>query len=382
MRSKTYIDTIIDEIKQQANAIQSKKDFFAFYQWMLAHQNFIDSLKELDNLPLPLSNESLIIENSNPITEIPNPVSTADSREENNITSEKKVIGQTFSFFKKAFGGCIEELNYHLNEEIVRRYQIEHGNLILIKGIEGRFPDGKPRYSFEVVDRSTTINEKLQYVTQGIVENIDGQYVVRKTTFQNIQLEDKDIILNIQQRDVEKHQLQQGDIIDGRFYDNSINSFRITQKYDIENNAHTTTPIESSKLLRRKKYKESKKINESLSMLDRLDTHTLAGKRILLVGLASRKKDFQSMLAKYPHIQLAHLTGDESTQSIRSAIAESDLVLINITENSHRATKLVTSICKEINVPVTSTSSDGLYMLLYSAKAFSEQIKRQKTKSS
>lgn len=388
MRSQPYLDTLITEVKQQVNAIQSREDFLTFYQWMNKHDKIIKLLEELDRLPLPLDESSLLVLNEDiesplrdsEIAQTVNLTGTPSAIEpvESVIKDAEDAIGRVFSFVKKASGGAIEELNFHLNEEFIRRRHIEHGNLLKIMGIEGRFPDGKPRYSIEVIDHTETEHKSLIAVTQGIVEFLFGKYLIRRTTSETIKLDGAEVTLLIQERDVEKHDLKEGDIIDGRFYKNSLESFRVTYKFPIESSKDDKS-IEYSRLTANRKKIKKENNMPTITMLDRLDTKSLKDKRILLIGLASRKTDFQSSLANYSHIQFEHLTGDEREVVMRNAIAQADVVLVNITENSHHATKLATVLCKDLNIPMKSTSADGLYMLLHTAKEFLEKTGRKKT---
>lgn len=362
-----YTDNIFKELKskivQEFNAINTLKEFNRYAEWAKPHYELLKQLAEIE----ALSSESK--------QEINETVDTVTKKEETNEKSkvedtsvDEYPIGQTFKFLKKAFGGVIDGLNYPITEELVRILHLENENKVKITRIKGHYQDGSPIYDFTIIDRNNIPNPLLFEVNQGVVKRIGSRFVVTNTVSTGtIKVEDSPAALYINDKDSARFKIVDGDIVDGRFYTNNIvNSFRVTYKYDTAEEAYISS-IESRKLSHRQS-NQSVQTESGNSMIERLDKTPFLGKKILLVGLASRVNDFKLSLVKTDDIEMVHLTGDEHKARIRAQILKADIVLLSTQENSHDATKYVASLCNDKNIPFKSTSGDGLFGILNDAK--------------
>lgn len=355
-----YRDKVFEEIRNELITKFQQIDFHEFpkfHEWATPHYKILEQLAELNRLEITVKPE--IFEDDNLENDLE---SNSIPIEENNLPYP---IGHVFTVDKKAFGAVLSELNYPLPEALIRDMGIENGNKVKIIGHKGNFHSGAPRWDMEIVDHASIPVPGLIEVFQGIVKKISHTLVVNQTVGGgSIWVNDSPATLYINESDKSRYDIKEGDIIDGRFYENNVTgSFRVTYKHDIEEAAQSQS-IESRRLHYRKN--NSMETEAGINMLERLDKQPLLNRNIVLVGLEGRKNDFSSNL-KGSNIQLTHLTGDEKKTSIRSTLKKADYVLISTFENSHDASKFTAKTCKELNVPCTHTHADGLHGVLMDA---------------
>lgn len=362
-----YIDKVFDEIKQaMVNELGnlSLSDYERYNEWLRPHHNIIENLLEIQNI-----NQKHNRTEPEPLTIEPETTCTEPETEE---PVAEYPIGHTFTFAKKAYGGVLEELSYPIPEDLVRGLELENKNILRITSIKGLFPDKTPIYEVEVVDRTETPNPDLADIKQGIVEKHGSRLVVTKTTNGPIVFNDSPTRLIISDKDKHRLKIQEGDIINGRFYTNNLSgSFRATYKYS----THVSTmskPVEAKRLLHRQN--NSVETECGPSMIDQLDKTPFLNTRILLVGLASRMNDFTQMLGKTNEIDFVHLSGDDHKAKTRAQILKADIVLIATVENSHDTSTYVADICNQYNIPCRSTHEDGLSGVLRDAKSLIEKV--------
>ncbi|MEX3625431.1 hypothetical protein [Viridibacillus arvi] len=379
-----YLDDIFKKIKEQVtleiSSVQNTDDFMKFCEWLEPHRIMIEQInilgsistcssastkfgKEVQQLE---SNSQIITENETNIDfteEVLVDEGVEDLEEVQNYP-----VGFEFSFSKRAYGGILDHLQYVIPEELVRKLQLESGYKIKIIGKSGHFQNGEPRYNFKVSDVSTRCdNELLCEIEQGIVESNGNSFFITKTIHGEHLVEGKPAKCNIVHKDVVRLGIQEGDIINGRFYSNNITkSFRATYKYDTDYIKQSKS-IEEMRLAHRKNNKDDTE-SLGLAMMDRIDTAPYRNKQILLIGLASRMTDFKEMLKGKEDVSLEHMTGDETKSFIRSQISKADIVLLSTQENSHDTTKYVASVCNELDVPFRSSHADGLFSILLDTK--------------
>ena len=346
-----YIDKIYSELiaKMVERLSETKlEEFEAYTEWADKHHTIISELVKLKQLE--------------PVVEIPVEEVEEKIKEEIVVSTnpDPYPLNHNFMFEKKAYGGVIVGLNYPIPEDLVRHYGIESGNILKITGVNGHFPDGSPRYKFEVIDTTCKPNPQLMEVKLGKVERVGGRLVVNETASgKSIMVEDSPATLFLQEKDIHnpKFKITDGDIIDGRFYVNNINSFRVTYKHDTEEMGNAET-VES----RRLSYRQNNPTESEagLSMIDRLDMNPFLNKKIVLIGLSSRVNDFKMYLDKVEGMQFVHLTGDEHKMKIRSNLASADFAVISTFENSHDTSTYCAEICNTYGIPCTSTHAVAL----------------------
>ena len=393
-----YVQALVNRIGENLEKVKDRNDLIQFVTWLEPYKGLMEQLNKIDEVEQSLT----LVNNTSPLvqststststtpkqaTELITPSSETTQSETEDIQSDSELfintinaieepteseenrtmIGKVFPFTLWASGGILEDIQYRLPEDMVRRMQLKNGYKLRIIEKLDNFPDGNPRYAFEVAEEIEVIHERLREITQAIVEARGNHLFIRKTVTSPITLLGRQVELPLRELDAERFHISEGDIINGRFYTNNLTSFRITWKYPIESE-EVVTPVEKARLLQRQTQKKNN-TNVGPSMLDRIDKSVLIGKKVIIVGLEGRMNDFNSVLA-HPNnrkLNVVHLTGDESEAVLRREIKDSDVVLLSTKENSHDATILGHAICKDLNVPVTSTDADGLYSILISA---------------
>ena len=356
-----YRDVVFSEIRNELIAKLQQielSDFENFYEWAMPHFKLLKRLADLKDLAI--TDEKTFDKEEEKVTEGKNAAKEKSQSEEDLLPYP---LGRIFTVNKKALGAVVAELNYPIPEALLREMNIENGNKVKIVGSNGVFPNGSPKWIFEVVDTTSVPVPDLVEISQGIVKNISHALVITETVGGGtIWVNDLPATLYINETDAIKHNIKDGDIVDGRFYANNVTgTFRVNYKHQIEESALIQS-IESRKLQYRKN--NTNETQSGISMLERLDTQPFLNRHIVLVGLESRKNDFAANLKRVGDIQLTHLTGDENKRSIRAILKKADYVLISTLENSHDASKYTAKTCKELDVPCTYTHADGLCSIL------------------
>jgi len=181
-------------------------------------------------------------------------------------------------------------LGYYMAEEYSRSYGLENGNVVEVIRQKGNFANGNPIYDFKIVDHKVVNNPDMCEVSSGIVELAGGRLVVMKTVNGSIRVDENSVVLYIADNDQVKHSIQEGDIVDGRFYTNSItSSFRVTNKHDFVN-----MPSEPSVEEKRLSHRQANpaETEAGRKMIEELDLTPFDGVKILLVGLGTRMTDY------------------------------------------------------------------------------------------
>lgn len=365
-----YLNRMFEELKNKmVEELENVTlvNYSIYQEKVRLHHNILQNLAQLREL------ENIELESSTAGEDLVEEPAEILSPEAINIEEiDNYPIGNVFTFLKKASGGVIDGLNYPIPEELVQSRKLGNGNKVKIVGIKGKFVDDSPIYEFTVVDRTIVPNPELVEITHGIVrQKFGNQLIVERTVYERIEVDSKPIYLLINERDMNRLNISEGDIIDGRFYrNNPVNSFRATNKHDLGSDKQSIS-IESRKLSHRQNNQSESETG--FSMIDRLDKTPFLNKNFTLIGLGSRVNNFRDSLDKAEEIQMVHMTGDEHKAKIRAQIIKSDFVVLSTYENSHDTTKYVAKICNEYNIPFTSTHGNAIFSVLMDAIKLIEQ---------
>ena len=359
-RSKVF-EEVKNELITKFQQIELS-DFEMYHEWATPHYELLKQLAGLSSL------------HTSERTEIPEQEKEASIPVVENEAPYP--IGHIFTIDKKALGAVISGLSYPIPEIMVRDMGIENGNKVKIIGHKGYFQDGSPKWEFEIVDFTSTPAPGLIEISQGIVKKISHTFIIDEVAGGGaIWVNDVPATLYINETDALKHNIQEGDIVDGRFYENNVTgSFRVTYKHEIEEMDFTQS-VKPRKPQYRKNNTDETEANTT--MLERLDKQLFLNRHIVLVGLEGRRNDFAANLKGVNEIQLTHLTGDESKATICSVLKKADYVLISTFENSHAASKLTAKTCKEFNIPCTYTHARGLFGVLMDASELIDHKENQ-----
>lgn len=369
------------------------QDFKEYLDWAMPHYRIISELNVIEesfyHLKLKEVSEALVatpseIKKTEPIEEL-SIIEQPKLEIKNEVKEEPKPeeqfpFGVDHTIALKAYGAVIQEMNYPIPEEVVRNMDLKNGYKVRVKGTNGTFFDNRPKYDFEVVDATEIKNPILIEIKQGKVSEAAGRLVITETIYGSLGKDDQHICLFISEKDAQRKGkvIKKDDIVDGRYYKNNVNSFRVSQVYDTDTTSNNES-IESRKLLHRQ---NNPMTNESgFSMLDRLDQTPFIGLKILLIGLRSRVSDFAQLIEKCEDVNMIHLDGYEHKMRIRAQIQKADYVIVSTYENSHDATKYTAKICNEYNIPMTATHSDGFMSVLRDTKELIDQTRKNVTVS-
>ncbi|MEK1828847.1 hypothetical protein AAAC51_06795 [Priestia megaterium] len=154
---------------------------------------------------------------------------------------------------------------------MVRELSLENGYKMKVLGHVDVIQRGRPIYEFEVVGETPIPREDLIEVKHGIVERVAGRLVVSNTASGPVKIDEMLATLFVGYKDTNRLGIKDGDIVDGRFYRNNVQSFRVSCKHEIEFEDDTTVSVESRKLQHRQNNQADEEKQKGLSMLDRLD---------------------------------------------------------------------------------------------------------------
>ncbi|MBQ0139009.1 MAG: DUF2325 domain-containing protein [Kurthia sp.] len=407
MLSEQNFKTLVSHIGENLQKVENRNDLIQFINWLEPYKGLLEQLNRIeeleqsqkfkidaDLLEIPTTSASIESSESEISHELIQPEQTLVTETLEETTKEQEpmeelpqpktevvepssMIGKEFVFIQYINGGILEGLNYRITENLAYRLQLKNGYRLRILEHIGTFSDGTPRYMFEVSDKTVLFDNRIKVVEQAIVEVENNRYFISRTIAAPIRHKGKQVKLYLREKDIERYHINEGAIINGRFYTNNLASFTVTWRY-YTNSVNTVTPIEKARLLQRQNQKKKDSTHIGPSMLDRINKTLLIGKKMVIVGLESRMNDFKNILAhpNNENLNIVHLTGDEREAVLRSEVKNADVVLLSTKENSHDATISAAAICKDYDVPVTSTDADGLYSLLLCAIGLLERSER------
>ncbi|WP_121616743.1 DUF2325 domain-containing protein [Virgibacillus halodenitrificans] len=343
------------------NAEETSKEVQAFFDVVQGIRKLSFEAKNVINEKIKETEDEPKIETKEIITEEPTPDNVGN-------------IGKSFTFHRKLCGGIIPNLDggYFIPEKMTRDMNLEDGDSLKIID-EKIIHNNETKYSFEILEKSKTVNNKRIEIPFCKVDIEAGEYVVNESLSGFIKLDEVPYTLILQERDKHRLRLKKGDIVDVAFYENNPSKVRVIWKHDIKD--HPTITEEEKKLQYKHQY--DKNSAEKAEKNYPVSLELFHNKKILIIGGENRHADYRNAFDELP-IELEMIKGTEETKRLQSAIKRADIVTIVIGEARHRASVAAVQFCKDTQKPFDTTHENGIQsVLLCTEKAIRKGIKQR-----
>ncbi|MEQ6377552.1 DUF2325 domain-containing protein [Bacillaceae bacterium S4-13-58] len=261
-----------------------------------------------------------------------------------------KENAQAYTFERKLVGGYVPERDVYLPEYVVRTAGISNGDKISLE----RKDTKKEEYFVHLLEKKN-IPVKREEIQYGIVRR-DGDLLLVDTTLQEgmklIKIDDMPYTFLLREQDIQKMQLEDGDIVDIAYDPDNPNYFRVVWKHQIEDEI-PPRPIKSGF------YKQSNS-SSSKGVEKWLD-----GYSILIVGCEPRKAIYKQIIEERGG-EFLWFEGTEDEDRIRAAVVKSHFIIVLQPFIRHRASYLLVELCKEMHKPYKVIDSLGVASILRS----------------
>lgn len=281
---------------------------------------------------------------------------------------EEKEEGKVYTFQRNLQGGILPAIKGFVPEGIVRKLDIEHGDLVkatLLPSAEGR----SPRYLYELVDKlgkaGTQNRVQFNYCP---VENQAGRLLVSKSgeTGSLLKVDGEPFHHLFSDYEIEEFDLKEGDLVDvAVFSDNLAGSRLIWRHKNIEPIPENAENLGSSNL-KEKKMKEE--FNDTEVEL------TLQGLSILVIGELHNKSHYEYEIEKAGG-ELFMADGKQKSEIIRNQVAKSDYVVCLVGKCSHVGMSVAKEAAKTLDVPFLPCWSTSAKSVVKTVALYMDQKK-------
>lgn len=286
---------------------------------------------------------------------------------------KEKEQEKVYSFQRNLQGGILPAIKGFVPEGIVRKLDIEHGDLVkatLLPSTEGR----PPRYLYELVEKlgKSATRNRVQF-NYCPVENQGGRLLVSRSGETGSLLKvDGELFHHLfSDYEVEEFELKEGDLVDiAVFTDNLVGSRLIWRHKDIELISENTDTLGSSSL-KGKKRKEKKGTEESDEEEVEL---TLQNLSILVIGEIHNKSHYEYEIEKVGGV-LNMADGKQKSEIIRNQVAKSDYAVCLVGRCSHVGMSVAKEEAKALGIPFLPCWSNSAKNVVKTIELFMEQEK-------
>lgn len=160
-------------------------------------------------------------------------IKNRDAKRESNLTEE---LLDVYKFARLLVGGELANIKAYIPEEVVRKHDIEHGDMVKVYPI-GELPNGRIKYAY-------TIEEKLgeeppksrRQFNYCLVEKSASKLICKSNKDGVFREDDIFPIFHISEADSFKHNLSPGDIVDIAIENNDWQKGKVVWKHEIKSN--------------------------------------------------------------------------------------------------------------------------------------------------
>lgn len=255
---------------------------------------------------------------------------------------------------RKLRGAYIPEIDAFIPEKVLRQENIQHGDYVYAEPT-GTNSSGQKQFIYELAKKAPQKEEpegRVEYLYCPVEKDV-YMYVVKRSgiTGENIRLDEVPFTIVINNDDLERFNIQEGDLVDVAFYKNNPDSARIVWKHDIQENEGLLESVEPVKRNERSKkdFKEDN-VTEVEQVFD--------GFTICIVGDKPNESSYKTLIEERGGTHL-HVEPSWSSSRIETMIKKADVVVGLYDVSSHTGLEKVKEYCKEYNVPFEMISGRG-----------------------
>lgn len=259
---------------------------------------------------------------------------------------------------RKLRGAYVADINGFIPESVVRNEGIEHGDYVYAKPI-GTNSLGSKHFSYALAKKSDTeiADDRVEYLYCP-VEKDSCMYVVTKSsvTGEKIRVDEMPFTVKIDDADVERFDIKEGDVIDIAFYKNNPMGAKVIWKHDVQD-LHSEY---SDKPERKKKPKSStQKPQEEVEQV-------FKGRTICIVGDKPNEASYRTLIEERGG-ELLHVEPKWNPSRIETFIKKADVVIGLYDVSCHIGLEKAKEFCKLYGVPFDMISGLGKSKVIQTA---------------
>lgn len=273
---------------------------------------------------------------------------------------------------RKLRGGYLQKVKTYIPEMVIRKQELEHGDLVKATKTGGTLENGEPRYHFELYRKGKMgpLKSRWQF-NRCVIEEAAGRLYIRKTAENgNIRVNGMPFSLFVNDDDAEEFSLKPGDVVDAACQKDKAETARVIWKYDIPTQAETKqvqrecshespeNSVKPDKAPTSKKIEPPKKAGLKLKAAEKKFEKQLKGKNVLIVADEHYKAGYKEAVEKLGG-RLIMADGHYSKPRIFNAVKKADVVVVVVTGTSHHASGHAKNIAKALNKPWTFSENKG-----------------------
>lgn len=268
--------------------------------------------------------------------------------EENLEDDTSGEISAVYKFKRFLVGGELPSIKAYLPEEVVRKNDIEHGDMVRVYPI-GILPNGETKYAYALEEKmgEEPPRDRKQF-NYCLVEESSSNLICKSNKDGVFREDDIFPVFHISDKDAFRHDLAAGDIVDIAIENNDWRKGKVVWKYEIK----------SKQIQKISKEKNNKKTKIKSNKQDGEVKKTLNGKTILIVSNKHEQSSYESPIAKRGG-RLLMADADYSIDILNSLVAKSDAVILITSACSHRAMYTVKDKAKELGIPFIPSRHKG-----------------------
>ncbi|MBZ5201574.1 DUF2325 domain-containing protein [Planomicrobium chinense] len=268
--------------------------------------------------------------------------------EENRGDDLAEEISAVYKFSRLLVGGELSGIKAYLPEEVVRKNDIEHGDMVRVYPI-GVLPNGDTKYAYALEEKMGEEAPKNRKQHNYCLVEESSSNLICKSNKDGIFRED-DIfpVFHISDKDAFKHELAPGDIVDIAIENNDWQKGKVIWKHEIK----------SKQIQKKLTVKSDKKTKVKSSNQNEEIKRSLKGKTVLIVSNKHDQSSYESPIAKRGG-KLLMADRDYSVDILNSLVAKSDAVILITSACSHRAMWTVKDKAKELGIPFIPSRHKG-----------------------
>lgn len=257
---------------------------------------------------------------------------------------------------RKLRGAYVPYIDGFIPEKIVRNLGLEHGDYVYAEPIELQHQSEPKRFEYELAKKSDEIilDDRVEY-THCPVEKDAYMYVVNRstTTGEQIRVDDAPFTVLINDSDIERFDIHEGDVVDIAFYESNPSSAKVIWKHGVQGGLH----VENTDKHDKSDKKQKKSHDKSSGSQEKLE-QVFKGYTICIVGDEPNKSAYKTLIEERGGTHL-HVEPSWSPSRIETMIKKADIVVGLYDVSSHTGLEKAKEYCKDYNVPFEMISGRG-----------------------
>lgn len=260
---------------------------------------------------------------------------------------------KTNVFIRELKGGFAG--HQYIGESIVRSLSLEHGDIIHVSVSDNT---GKPFVTLVEKGPGKPREDRIQFSYCKVEESrfYRNRLIVHRffngSDFSELPCGE----IEFSNEEVQKWELQSGDLVDIAYFESSPNQIQLIWKH-LTKTSLLSRPLPTSK----RNSDPQHIIRESSS-----NEYPIRGKHIVVIGADDRHPDYRDAI-EANHGTFTGLKGDSRPDQVEVAVRKADVVVIVICAIRTHTAEYSPTICKSYQVPFTRVHNDGVASILRAA---------------